>query len=160
MLQNRRSRRVRLNRLSELDPFRGWPFVPIQWRNDLVSQDPGSAQVSRDEDLAAWSPAVDISVNDDRYALSIELPGTLREDVNVAFHEKILTVKGEKKPRKVAEGDKRHRAERLYGAFERSFRLPEDADEDEMRASYRDGVLSIEIPRTRPSEPQRVEIEA
>ncbi|MBW2293571.1 MAG: Hsp20/alpha crystallin family protein [Deltaproteobacteria bacterium] len=160
MSHNRRNRRVLLNRLPESDPFRGWPFVPIQWRNDLAAQDADSAQMSRDEDLGAWSPPVDISVNDDRYALSIELPGTKREDVNVAFHEKILTVKGEKKPHEVVDGDKQHRAERLYGAFERSFRLPADAEEDEMRASYRDGVLSIEIPRIKPSEPQHVEIEA
>jgi len=160
MLQNRRNRLVQLNRVSELDPFRGWPLVPSQWRNDLAALGVSSTQVLRDENLNAWSPPVDISVNDEHYALSVELPGTQREDVNVAFHEKILTVKGEKKPREVAEGDKQHRAERLYGAFERSFRLPADAEEAEMRASFRDGVLSIEIPRIKPSEPQHVEIEA
>jgi HSP20 family protein len=143
-----------------LDPFRGWPFVPNQWRDELATQGPGAAQASRDENLSAWSPPVDIAVNDDRYALSVELPGTQREDVNVAFHEKILTVKGEKKRCELAEDDKQHRAERLYGAFERSFRLPADAEESEMRASFRDGVLSIEIPRIKPSEPQHVEIEA
>ena len=83
-----------------------------------------------------------------------------QENVNVAFHEKVLTVKGEKKPLELAESDKKHRTERVYGAFERSFRLPADAEEAEMRASYRDGVLSVEIPRSKPSEPQNVEIEA
>jgi HSP20 family protein len=160
MLHNRRNRRVQLSRVSELDPFRGWPLVPNQWRTDLAAEGANATQVSQDQNLTTWSPPVDISVNDECYALSIELPGTQREDVHVAFHEKILTVKGEKKPREAGESDKQHRAERRYGEFNRSFQLPLDAEEAEMRANYRDGVLSVEIPRIKPSEPQRVEIEA
>jgi len=113
-----------------------------------------------DGNLAKGSPPVDIVVNDESYTLHLEIPGTKREDVSVEFHENKLTVKGEKKRRELEEGDVRHRTEQHFGNFERSFRLPDDAVEDKMRAHYRDGVLSIEIPRLAPSQPQSVEIES
>lgn len=164
MLRNRSNTLIRVNTLHELDPFRGWPFVPVQWRDELAAKsgaaDHGISSRLLDGNLAAGSPPVDIVVNDTSYWLHIEIPGTNQEDVSVAFHEHELTVKGEKKSRELQEGDVRQRTERRFGTFERSFRLPADAEEDRMRAQYRDGVLTVEIPRVAPSQPQNIAIES
>ena len=164
MLRNRASTLIRVNPFHERDPFRGWPFVPIQWRSELAAAGGvwanGLPNPLLDGNLAKGLPPVEIVVNDESYTLHLEIPGTRREDVSVEFHEDKLTVKGEKKRRKLREGDVRHRTEQHYGTFERSFRLPADVEEDKMRAHYRDGVLSIEIPRLTPSQPQSVEIES
>lgn len=164
MLRNRMNTLVRVNPASNPDPFRGWPFVPIEWRNELAGAGGGRDRSRPDgllaSHLAKGSPPVDIVVNDTSYSLHLEIPGTAREDVSVEFHENTLTVKGEKKRRELEEGDVRHRSEQRYGKFERSFRLPVDAEQEKMRAQYRDGVLSIEIPRLAPSRPQNVTIES
>ena len=164
MLRNRANTLIHVNPFHDRDPFRGWPFVPVQWRSELAAAGAtwtnGLPNVLLDGNLAKGSTPVDIVVNDESYTLHLEIPGTKREDVSVEFHENKLTVKGEKKRREIEEGDVRHRTEQHFGNFERSFRLPDDAVEDKMRAHYRDGVLSIEIPRLAPSQPQSVEIES
>lgn len=167
MLRNRANTLIHVNPLNPRygrDPFRDWPFVPAQWRSDLAAKSgvvaSGIPNALLDGNLAKGSPPVDIVVNDTQYSLHLEIPGTKREDVSVEFHENRLTIKGEKKRRELQEGDVRHRTEHTHGTFERSFRLPADAEQDKMRAQYRDGVLSIEIPRVAASKPQNVAIES
>ncbi|MFT5696820.1 MAG: HSP20 family protein [Myxococcota bacterium] len=157
MSQHRLNTRVPVTNYVSSHPFHDWPLGPLQWRGSqafTAPQQHENAQASH-----ALSPPVDIRVNEKAYALQLELAGIAREDVSVTFHENVLTVKGEKKRPEIVEGDQFPRAERRFGSFERSFRLPEDAEHEQMRANYRDGVLSIEIPKLAPSAPQEIEIE-
>jgi HSP20 family protein len=77
----------------------------------------------------------------------MDLPEVPKEDVKVLFDDGVLTVKGERKVEKEVKGERVHRTERSFGAFERSFVLPEDIDPKLIRAESKDGVLVMHIPR-------------
>lgn len=107
--------------------------------------DPFRAFTSR---LAEWlSPASEASGNDDAYEISIELPGVSEDDIELTVENGIVTVRGEKKTEVERKGDTWYFSERQYGAFRRSFRLPEDAEGDKAEARMKDGVLHITVPR-------------
>lgn len=98
--------------------------------------------------LAEWvSPASEAKREEDAYSIRMEIPGVKAEDVDVSVHDGAVTVKGEKKLERSDEGDSWFFSERQYGSFQRSFRLPSDADEDGVTADVKDGVLLIHVPR-------------
>ena len=108
--------------------------------------------------LADFLPGMDLASTDKAYAMHIELPGVAPENVSVKVEEGVLTVSGEKKEEK-AEGERKHVAERVYGSFMRRLSLPDDADADAIKASFKDGVLTVEIPRRTPEKPKARAIE-
>jgi len=90
-----------------------------------------------------WMPAVDIEENDKSYMVRAELPGVHKDDVHVTIESNVLTIKGEKKVE--IEDTKRHRVERSYGSFVRSFTLPQTVKTHGIGAEFVDGVLSLTI---------------
>ncbi len=96
-----------------------------------------------------WFPAVDISEDDDQYLISAEVPGMDKDNITVEIKEKTLTIKGEKKTEEKKEGRKYHRVETHYGSFERSFYLPDNIDEESVKASFKNGVLKLSIPKVK-----------
>lgn len=119
------------------DPFRGWP--------SLV--EPFKALGAR---LTDWtSPAAEASSDDGAYRIAVEVPGVEEKDIDVTVHEGMLTVKGEKKTTREEKGETWYFSEREFGSFSRSFRLPPDADDTGVKASLKDGVLSVTVPRSK-----------
>jgi HSP20 family protein len=114
----------------------------------------------RDEDstLMAWTPAVDISEHDDEYLVKVELPGVNKEDVKITLESNILTIRGEKKQEKETKNENYHRVERNYGSFQRSFTLPTVVKSDKIDAVYKDGVLSISLPKAEEAKPKQIEV--
>lgn len=112
-----------------------------------------------DEALASgtWNPPVDISETADKIVLSIEIPGVKQEDLDIRFEERTLTLKGERKFEKI-EGRNYHRVERLYGTFVRTFALPRTVDAEAITATYREGVLEIEMPKREEAKPKQIRI--
>ncbi len=110
--------------------------------------------------VADWfAPAAEASRQDDAYEIDMELPGVKADDIEVSVHEGALSVKGEKRSERTEEGRTFFFSERQFGSFQRSFRLPPDADGDAISADFRDGVLSIRVPRRdRSSTGRKVEI--
>lgn len=96
-----------------------------------------------------WMPAVEIVENAEEIILTAELPGLTKENVEVMFEEDVLTIRGEKKEeKKEGNGDKRfHMWERTYGAFRRSFTLPPTVDPGKILAEFKDGVLTVRMPK-------------
>jgi HSP20 family protein len=111
-----------------------------------------------EEEGRLWSPAVDVTESEKSYSVTVELAGAKREDVTVESHEGMLSIKGEKKSERNEEDEHHHYVERRYGSFSRSFRLPSDAAEGEVKASFRDGVLTVEIPKVEQRQPKAVSI--
>lgn len=106
--------------------------------------------------LAEWlSPASEASGDDKSYVLSMELPGVSESDVDVTVENGVVTVRGEKKTEEEKKGDTWYFSERQYGAFRRSFRLPENANGDAVSAEMKDGVLTIRVPKVALSEPEK-----
>ena len=106
-----------------------------------------------------WAPAADVSETDGEYLIKAELPEVRKEDVSITVQDGVLTLAGERKQEKVEEQEKVHRIERFYGSFARRFALPENADEQGIRAESRDGVIVIHIPKQRVVEPQPRQIQ-
>ena len=106
-----------------------------------------------------WAPAADVSETDGEYLIKAELPEVRKEDVSITVQDGVLTLAGERKQEKVDEQEKVHRIERFYGSFARRFALPENADEQGIRAESRDGVIVIHIPKQRVVEPQPRQIQ-
>lgn len=94
-----------------------------------------------------WSPSTDISETDKEYLIRAELPAVRKEDVKVTVEAGMLTIEGERKHSKEANGERLHRAERFYGRFMRQFSLPENAQADAVRCESADGVLTVHVPK-------------
>jgi HSP20 family protein len=107
---------------------------------------------------AMLSPAVDLTENDQGYVVTAELPGVKRDDVTVELHEDVLTIRGEKKSEREEKKDRSHWLERTYGSFSRSFTLPANAVSDQLKASFTDGVLKIEIPKKEATKARQIAI--
>ena len=106
-----------------------------------------------------WAPAADVSETDGEYIITAELPEVRKQDVSITVQDGVLTLAGERKQEKRDEQEKVHRIERHYGAFARRFALPENADEQGIKAESRDGVIVIHIPKQRVIEPQPRQIQ-
>ncbi len=106
----------------------------------------------------SWVPAMDVSEDDRQYVITVELPGTKREDVTLESHENRLTIRGEKRDEREEKKEHRRYVERSFGSFSRSFSLPNDADSEHIEASFENGVLSICIPKLEEAKPRTVDI--
>ncbi len=106
-----------------------------------------------------WSPAVDLFDEEEQLVAKIELPGICKEAIAVNYQDGVLTVSGERKP-DYAEGKEPdcYRAERATGKFSRDMALPVPVQADKIRASYKDGVLSIILPKSEDAKPHKVDV--
>ena len=114
-----------------------------------------------DTDLgfADWSPTVDIEESDHFYLIRADVPGVEKKDIDVHMDNGVLSITGEKHEAKESgKGTKRHRTERYSGSFARRFTLPGSIMEDQIDASYKDGVLSLMIPKAEESKPKSIDI--
>lgn len=141
--------------LSRWNPFREFEEFFNHYPR-LSGKDGGSGQ----EMMTAtdWAPAVDISETPQAYLIKAELAGLKREDIKVKVEHGQLRLSGERRYEKEDKDDKQHRVERFYGSFSRSFSLPEDADEAQISAGYKDGVLTLTLPKRSDAVPRAREI--
>ena len=93
-------------------------------------------------------PAVDVVEEDRRFEITAELPGLSEKDIEVSMSDQSLTIKGEKKQEKEEKKKDFYLSERYYGAFRRTFSLPEGVDSDKIDATFKDGILTINLPKT------------
>jgi HSP20 family protein len=106
-----------------------------------------------------WAPPADVSETDGEFVIKAELPEVRKEDVSITVQDGVLTLAGERKQEKREDEEKLHRVERFYGSFARRFALPDNADEQGIRAESRDGLIVIRIPKQRVVEPQPRQIQ-
>jgi HSP20 family protein len=146
-------------RVIKWEPFRDVDDVFDRFFADAFRRFPRQAGESRP--ALDWAPLADVSETEGEYLIKAELPEVRKEDVNVTVLDGVLTLSGERKQEKVADGEKLHRVERQYGAFVRRFALPENADEQAIRAESKDGVIVIHVPKhkvVRP-EPRQIQVQ-
>jgi HSP20 family protein len=96
-----------------------------------------------------WNPAVEIAESADEFTVTAELPGLVAKDVSADFEDGVLTIKGEKSETKTEKEKKYYVWERSYGSFERSFTFPTSVEQDKIKASFENGVLTVTLPKTR-----------
>jgi HSP20 family protein len=98
--------------------------------------------------LGQWMPSMDVSETKDSLVAKVEAPGMDPKDIQISLQEDLLTVKGEKRQDKEEKDEHYHRVERAYGAFARSVRLPVAVDANKVTATFKNGLLTITLPKT------------
>ena len=149
---------ARWDPIAELDLFRGWS--PFREYGALPSRlarffGEGGQQVPF---TGRFAPSVDIAEDDDRYVITVELPGSKKEDVTVEMNDRVLTIRGEKRNEREEKKEQSRWVERSYGSFSRSFTLPSNAVADRVKAEFKDGVLTIEVPKAEEAKPKAITI--
>lgn len=107
-----------------------------------------------------WLPAADITETEQGYRIEMEIPAVAADDVDVSVKDSVLTVSGERRSETDNEVGKRHRVERRWGRFSRSFRLPENVDWDSIDARAQDGVLYLNVAKKDNARPRKIEVQA
>lgn len=115
--------------------------------------------VADEGEAQAWTPVANISETEAEYLIKAELPEVAKEDVKVTVDENVITISGERRKEAEHKDEKVHRVESFYGRFNRSFRLPEDADITAIQAESRNGVLKVRVPKTPAPKPRTVEVQ-
>lgn len=113
---------------------------------------------SEGERLGAYAPDVDIRETDDEILVSVEIPGMDQKDLNVSVRENVLTLKGEKKRGEETENTTSLVNERCYGFFARSFTLPADIQADKITAQYKNGLLTVTLPKAEKVKPKEISV--
>lgn len=140
------------------DPFREMddafgrmlPSMFGRWPRVIAEGDKASAY--------AWAPNADISETADEYLIRAELPAVKKEDVKITIERGMITIAGERKDKQEFKDEKFHRVESFQGNFVRSFALPENLDEQGIRAESKDGVLTVHLPKTKAAKPKSIDV--
>ena len=127
------------------------------WRLDFMPRVPASD--NGENAGVVVMPRLDVSSDEKAYTITAELPGVGPDDVKLEMRDNALILRGEKKDESKDEKKDYYVVERSYGSFERVLTLPDDAVADEIKATHKDGVLTISIPRREPEKPQSKTIE-
>ena len=117
-----------------------------------------SAAKEGEFELADWRPVVDTYEQNDTFVIKAELPGIKKEDVSIDIKDNILTLKGERSHEADIQEKNYYRKERSYGKFYRAFTLPDAVDPNRIDASYKDGVLSVTLPKGEKAKPKLIDV--
>lgn len=158
-----------MSALTKQNPFRKPATIWDPWRDleDLENRFatvfgrlPARTNGDKEEALtpAEWAPLVDITEDDKEFVVKAELPEIKKEEVKVTVEDGVLSISGERKIEKEEKGKKYHRIERAYGSFLRNFSLPEGADGTKVNAEFKDGVLTVRLPKSEKAKPKTVEV--
>jgi HSP20 family protein len=119
----------------------------------------GRMPFKRERGEGAWMPAVDFEEDKDEFIIKAELPGLKKEDVKVSLSGDRLQITGQRAKEKEEKGKTFHRIERSYGRFERVLALPAEVDAASIKATYKDGILDIRLPKSEKVKPKEIGIQ-
>jgi HSP20 family protein len=139
-----------------------WPSLN-RWANlrddlDTLLELPFLTSGARQAQLfSGWTPALDLYQNNDNVVAVVELPGMRKEDIEISLHDGMLTIGGERMA-ETGEGDTAARTERFSGKFRRSITLPTRVDANKVNATYKDGILTITLPKAEEAKPKQIQV--
>lgn len=110
------------------------------------------------EAFNSWAPALDLYEDKDNLVVTAELPGMIKEDIDISLHDGALTIAGERKEEKQYGEKETQRAERFYGRFQRTVTLPKAVSPGDVKAAYKDGILTVTLPKAPEARPQQIAI--
>jgi len=105
-----------------------------------------------------WTPALDVYEDKDNLIVKAELPGMKREEIDISFHDGTLTISGERKYEQKNQDAETYRAERFFGKFHRTLALPKPVQSDQAKATYKDGILTVTLPKTEEAKPKQIQV--
>jgi len=143
-------------------PDLSWPtfgrLTSLRDEIDRLFQAPLAELARGSRLLSGWTPALDIFEDKDNLVVKAELPGMKREDIQVSLHDGSLSISGERKTETKHEDAEVYRSERFVGRFERTITLPTPVASDKVKAEYKDGILTITLPKTEEAKPKQIEV--
>jgi HSP20 family protein len=149
---------VRWNPTRELATF---PTNILNMQREINRMFDDFFRSDRDEPVlfeSDWKPVADITEEGNTYVAKVELPGVSKDDVKITMQDNVLTVRGEKKAERKSKEANMHRVERYYGSFQRSFALPATVKNDKIEAEYKDGILTVTMPKAEEAKPKQIEV--
>ena len=141
--------------MNSITRFRNFSAFQDQFNRIVESSLKGSPDNSA---LTTWAPAVDIYETENDLVLKADLPEVAEKDIDIRVENNMLTIRGERKLEESVKEDNYLRVERAYGSFSRSFSLPNTVDTESIKANYKNGVLTVELPKRAESKPKQVKI--
>ena len=139
-----------------------WPgfgrLTDLRDEIDRLFESPMAELARTSQLLSGWTPALDLYEDKDSFVVKAELPGMKREDIEVSLHEGSLSISGERKGEEKHAGADVYRTERFFGRFQRTVALPTPVAADKVKAAYKDGVLTITLPKTEEAKPKQIEV--
>jgi HSP20 family protein len=127
----------------ELERFFESPFAELSRGNQLLS---------------VWNPAIDLYESADDIIVNAELPGMKKQEIDVSLHDGALSISGERKREEKFEDAETYRSERFVGRFHRSVTLPTPVKSEQVKAQYKDGILTITLPKAEEAKPKQIEV--
>ena len=153
-----------MNNLIRWDPLHSDPFKELEEIGQRFSRIFGRLPVTRENNgretmvVTDWMPTVDIAEDEKEYLIKAEIPGVDKNDVRVTAEDGVLTIRGERKREEEVKDRRFHRVERSYGTFLRSFALPAEVAQENLRAEFKDGMLLVHMPKTEKAKPKSIEV--
>ena len=148
-----------LSKITRWNPMRELEDMQHRFEN-ILGRSPLQMRENGEESLTAaeWTPPVDVAEDEKEYVIKAELPEVKKEDVKVSVENGLLSISGERKFEKEEKNKKYHRVERAYGFFSRSFSLPDAVDADQVKADFKEGMLTIHVPKSERARPKQIEV--
>ncbi|MGR3319020.1 MAG: Hsp20/alpha crystallin family protein [Candidatus Anammoxibacter sp.] len=106
-----------------------------------------------------WNPSIDVYDSDNEVLVKADIPGLKKDEIDVSIHEDLLTIKGEKKMENKVSEDNYYKSERFYGSFNRTIQLPSEVEHDKVKATYKDGVLELRLPKKEEAKTKHIAID-
>jgi len=141
-----------------------WDLAPAhRWGTlrhevDRFFENPWGELARSSEFFGGWAPALDLHEDKDSLTLRAELPGMKKEDIEIAIEDGVLSISGERKREEKYGDAESYRSERFFGRFNRSLTLPKPVNVEQVKASYKDGVLTVTLPKTEAAKPKQIEV--
>lgn len=145
---------------TNLVPFKGL-FDLQREMNDLFDNFSLGRWFDREDSLfqGAWTPAIDVHDSKDNIVVRADLPGMKKDNIEVSIQDGVLVIRGEKKEETERKEKNAVRTERFYGSFHRAVSLPTAVDDAKVKASYKNGVLELTLPKKEEAKPKQIKID-
>lgn len=129
--------------------------------NRLLARRSSRPGGGRDESMAVveWIPVVDVMETDEEFQIRAELPGVEKKDVKLSVENGVLLIAGHREQEKEEKGKRYHKIERAYGSFARSFTMPDTVDDQKVAAEFKNGVLTVRLPKSEKARPKSIEVQ-
>jgi len=150
-------------RLTRYQPAEAWNWSPLDQLTTLRDEinrffEPGAFNGGSQFNM--WSPVLDVAEDKENVVVTVELPGMKREEIDIALHDGMLSISGERKDEKKSGEGESYRLERYYGRFQRTVALPKPVNSETVKATYKDGILTVTLPKTEEAKPRQIQINA
>lgn len=148
----------------QLQRRENWPSTPVDQITTLRDEinrlfDAPFGELFRTgEFFGGWVPSLDLVEDKDNLIAQLELPGLRKQDIDVALHEGVLTISGERTKEPAKDESGTHRTERFFGRFHRTVALPKPVKADAIKATYKDGLLTVVMPKTEEAKPKQIAV--